>query len=101
MQLVIRERRHGEIVILDLTGKIVIGEGSRLLSEVKAELLAAAVHDVTDVSGTVPHGAQDRPARQGDAEHGDEQGGPDADDDPGAAEREPAEAVEEGGHGYS
>lgn len=41
MQLVIRERRHGEIVILDLTGKIVIGEGSRLLSEEVARLLQA------------------------------------------------------------
>ena len=41
MQLVIRERHHGEIVILDLTGKIVIGEGSRLLSEEVARLLQA------------------------------------------------------------
>jgi anti-sigma B factor antagonist len=41
MQLVINHRHHGEIVILELTGKIVIGEGSRLLSEEVATLLQA------------------------------------------------------------
>jgi anti-sigma B factor antagonist len=39
MQLVINERRVGKVVILDLEGKIVIGEGSRLLSDEVARLL--------------------------------------------------------------
>ncbi len=41
MQLAINHRHHDEIVILELTGKIVIGEGSRLLSEEVATLLQA------------------------------------------------------------
>jgi len=39
MQLVINERRVGKVVILDLEGKIVIGEGSRFLSDEVARLL--------------------------------------------------------------
>ncbi len=39
MQLAISLRHHGSVTILDLEGKIVIGEGSRLLSDEVARLL--------------------------------------------------------------
>ncbi|MFM8394623.1 MAG: STAS domain-containing protein [Acidobacteriota bacterium] len=39
MQLVISARHRRDVVILDLEGKIVIGEGSRLLSDEVARLL--------------------------------------------------------------
>ncbi|MFZ4986026.1 MAG: STAS domain-containing protein [Blastocatellia bacterium] len=38
-QLVINERLHGEVVILDLDGRIVIGEGSRILHAEVARLI--------------------------------------------------------------
>ena len=46
MQLVINERRVGKVVILDLEGKIVIGEGSRLLSDEVARLLQDAQNQI-------------------------------------------------------
>jgi anti-sigma B factor antagonist len=46
MPLVINERHVGHVVILDLEGKIVIGEGSRLLSEEVSRLLQNGHHRI-------------------------------------------------------
>ena len=46
MQLEIRERQHGEVVILDLTGKITIGEGSVQLRDEVSRLLDAGLNRI-------------------------------------------------------
>lgn len=46
MQLEIRERKLGQIVILDLTGKITIGDGSNKLREEVNRLLEAGEREI-------------------------------------------------------
>lgn len=53
--LVINERLHGEVVVLELDGRIVVGEGSRLLHTEVARLLNRGQRKIILDLGAVTH----------------------------------------------
>jgi anti-anti-sigma factor len=54
MNFSISERRHGSVVILDLNGRLVMGEGSEQLDKVIQERIQAGVHSLILDCGKVP-----------------------------------------------